>query len=890
MNKKSNIEEMKELAKERGGKCLSTKYVNIDTKLRWRCKEGHEWEAIPYTVKKGHWCPKCGRIKVGDLFRGNLQDMKKLATKKGGKCLSTEYSDSHTKLKWQCKEGHVWKAAPTHIKSGQWCPYCAGKVKLTIEEMQELAKQREGKCLSKEYVNAKTKLKWQCREGHIWEAEASGIKSGRWCAKCTGKAPLTLEEMHELAESNGGKCLSEGYVNARSKLKWRCKEGHVWEATPDNVKRRAWCPVCAGVKKLTIEEMQELANSKGGKCLSSEYINIDTKLTWRCKEGHVWEAIPYLIKSGSWCPICAIQKRADKRRGSIEEMQMLAKEKGGECLSIEYTDSFTHLSWKCKLGHEWEAMPCKIKSGYWCPICSTGVSERICRAYFEAIFGDKFPRKWPFWLVNERGNRMELDGYNKRLGLAFEYQGRQHYESVAHFHRESNAFKKRISDDKRKRELCIERDVALIEIPYKIGYEDMVDFIIKECKNNGVHVPEISSEISHTLFDIYSPKILEEMKTLAKNRGGECLSPKYINSNSKLVWKCSECHVWEALPHSVKKGHWCPICATEIRADKLRGGLEEFQRIAQKRGGKCLSSKYINSQRKLKWECKEGHVWEAVPNSIKMGGWCPICYEKRKGESQRGSIFEMQAIAEERGGNCLSLKYINSHTKLWWECNNGHIWKAIPESIKGGTWCPNCAGKHLLSIEEMHEIAVSMGGKCLSKEYINNQTKLKWQCKKGHAWEARPANIKKGHWCPYCAGKAKLTIGAMKILAKNKGGECLSSYYSGAHSKLRWRCNKGHDWKAKPTNIKSGKWCPYCAGNVRLTIKEMQKLAEENGGKCLSSEHLGARKKLKWQCRDGHVWKSTPDSVKNGRHWCPICARKRKYKARGNFIHLTGTF
>ena len=33
---------------------------DLYTKLRWRCHDGHEFFASPYTVlKAGHWCPEC---------------------------------------------------------------------------------------------------------------------------------------------------------------------------------------------------------------------------------------------------------------------------------------------------------------------------------------------------------------------------------------------------------------------------------------------------------------------------------------------------------------------------------------------------------------------------------------------------------------------------------------------------------------------------------------------------------------------------------------------------------------------------------------------------------------------------------------------------------------
>jgi hypothetical protein len=47
---------------------------------------------------------------------------------------------------------------------------------------------------------------------------------------------------------------------------------------------------------------------------------------------------------------------------------------------------------------------------------------------------------------------------------------------------------------------------------------------------------------------------------------------------------------------------------------------------ANKKGGKCLSTVYVNSQTKLKWQCAKGHIWEAKPNTIQQGHWCKICH------------------------------------------------------------------------------------------------------------------------------------------------------------------------------------------------------------------------------------------------------------------------
>src|ERR1700676_536966 len=116
---------------------------------------------------------------------------------------------------------------------------------------------------------------------------------------------LTIQILNSVAQRRGGRCLSKRYVNFRVPLFWQCDAGHRWQALPTNVTRGSWCPDCAGVKRLTIEEMRLLAKNRGGQCLSKHYSNDDTKLTWRCAAGHEWKAAPVAVKRGTWCPRCA---------------------------------------------------------------------------------------------------------------------------------------------------------------------------------------------------------------------------------------------------------------------------------------------------------------------------------------------------------------------------------------------------------------------------------------------------------------------------------------------------------------------------------------------------------------------------------------------------------
>lgn len=57
-----DIEDMREAARFRGGRCLSEtmKRGDLDTPLEWECAFGHRFSLRPRTVLKGgHWCPDC---------------------------------------------------------------------------------------------------------------------------------------------------------------------------------------------------------------------------------------------------------------------------------------------------------------------------------------------------------------------------------------------------------------------------------------------------------------------------------------------------------------------------------------------------------------------------------------------------------------------------------------------------------------------------------------------------------------------------------------------------------------------------------------------------------------------------------------------------------------
>jgi hypothetical protein len=161
------------------------------------------------------------------------------------------------------------------------------------------------------------------------------------------------------------------------------------------------------------------------------------------------------------------------------------------------------------------------------------------------------------------------------------------------------------------------------------------------------------------------------------------------------------------------------------------------------------------------FQCSRNEEWSTDQRGArkqktrKQGQWCP--YGARVA---RLTLQELRAIAAQRGGQCLSLRYVNTSRHLRWKCAGGHQWDAISASVKKGSWCPHCVHNHKLRLQEMQQIARDRGGSCISKRYTNNETALLWECRRGHRWKATPSNVKRGTVRPQRGERGDYSSGA----------------------------------------------------------------------------------------------------------------------------------
>lgn len=104
--------------------------------------------------------------------------------------------------------------------------------------------------------------------------------------------------------------------------------------------------------------------------------------------------------------------------------------------------------------------------------------EEKCRRILENIYNDSFPRKRPKFLRNPKtGKNLELDGYNERLGIAFEHNGWQHYKKRHAFSKSKEEREEQKYHDDLKIARCRAVGVHLIIIPEDVPEEQLEEYI-----------------------------------------------------------------------------------------------------------------------------------------------------------------------------------------------------------------------------------------------------------------------------------------------------------------------------------------------------------------------------------------------------------------------------
>jgi len=390
------------------------------------------------------------------------------------------------------------------------------------------------------------------------------LKAGGWCGQCRynfiPKNNMYSENIYnkckEVIESKGGKIISEKFINSKTPIEFYCDNNHKNKHKAHNIiKKGYWCKTCyfSNIKTKSFNKYKKLIEDYGGKCITTfdNYKGAAHKIEWQCVKGHNQKTNPPgFIESKNHCKICF-----KKVKLTLEQLQEIAKKRGGKCLSDKYVNNTIKLLWECVNGHQWTARSFDVKNKKsWCPTCKVHIKEQICRKIFEKMFNKKFPNTRPKWLKGSKGYPLELDGYNKALKLSWEYNGQQHYMSI-----HGSDYKAQQKRDKLKVKICKKKGINLIVIPYTIKLANFQEFIINKCKELDIIMPN-DEIINIDDLEIDYKNRLEELRKIIEKKGGTLLSKSYIGANEKIKVQCKKGHIWNPKVSSIKNNHWCRKC------------------------------------------------------------------------------------------------------------------------------------------------------------------------------------------------------------------------------------------------------------------------------------------------------------------------------------------
>lgn len=315
-----------------------------------------------------------------------------------------------------------------------------------FEEIKLMFESSGYKLISTIYKDNKGKLETICPNGHKYMATKSTFKKGVRCGICSNdNKKFSHEYVRKIIEKDGYQQLSI-YVNTRTIMLLICPNGHQWKAKMRSFILGHRCPKCSNVSKRTLEELKSIVVGSGYKYLENEVKTNDQKMTIECSSGHIYKVHVCSFVAGHRCRACSGLKKK-----TIEEVKSLFEKEGYTILDNQYVNAETKLRTLCPKNHEYSANLHSFSKGKRCPRCKIYKNEINCRKIFFDLFEKEFIKSKPDFLLSPiTGFKLELDGYNKELKLAFEYDGEHHYDE--------SIWRKIIQSSKKKR--CLERRIV----------------------------------------------------------------------------------------------------------------------------------------------------------------------------------------------------------------------------------------------------------------------------------------------------------------------------------------------------------------------------------------------------------------------------------------------
>lgn len=186
------------------------------------------------------------------------------------------------------------------------------------------------------------------------------------------------------------------------------------------------------------------------------------------------------------------------------------------------------------------------------------------------------------------------------------------------------------------------------------------------------------------------------------------LTPDNIlgGSSKKVWWRCESGHEWKAVVYSRARGIGCPYCSGKLVVPGENDLASQFPELAEqwhssKNGALTPDKVAPQSNRRSWWICSLGHEYSAIiaDRTSKQSG-CPYCSGRKvlagfNDLTTREPKIAAQWHRELNGSLRPEMVTPGSTKKVWWQCDEGHVWHAVVNSRAGKKkcGCPVCSGR-----------------------------------------------------------------------------------------------------------------------------------------------------------------------------------------------------
>ena len=504
----------------------------------------------------------------------------------------------------------------------------------------------------------------------------------------------------------------------------------------------------------------ELANQAHGWDPSTVTAGSNVKQKWRCVNSHEWLAATCDRTRGSGCAVCSGKKVLAGYNDLVTSHPAIAHEADLWDPSQFTFGSVKKMNWKCPLGHKYQATIANRTNGGNCPICS---------------------------------NHQVLVGFNDMQTthphLADQADGWNPKEFVA-------------GTNRRLPWVC-----PFGHKWFATSAKRMIGSNCPICSNHKVQPGVNDLATTHPALGVEAD-------------GWDALTV-VVGSNKRLRWKCELGHIFYAAPSDRKGGGKCGVCANRSVSPGFNDLKTTHPALASEVDGWDPTKFIAGTGVRMPWICEFGHRWSAQISNRSAGGKCPYCMRKRSFAGTTDLKTTHPKLADEADDWDPSKVLSGSGKKLPWKCASGHKWNASVVNRSKGGGCPICANRQLHpgtnDLKTTHaELAAQAYKWDPTTAFAGDNRKHQWICDKGHIWSATSNSRVNGNGCQICSNK-KVLRGFNDIetthpeLARQAVGWDPTKYASGGKSKLLWRCDQGHLWKASLISRRWGTGCPSCA-------------------------------------------------------------------------------